>query len=138
MYGAGQKTWEEEYPFIKNASSISSSSSYDYIIIGGGTAGCPLAATLSQKYNVLLLERGGVPFDNRNTSLLKNYHINTADSSANSPSQYFIVEGVFNIRPRILGGGTSINAGFYTRPSLRYNFNFPFLFEYYFMLRHII
>ncbi|EFJ25323.1 hypothetical protein SELMODRAFT_413925 [Selaginella moellendorffii] len=34
---------------------------YDYIVVGGGTAGCPLAATLSQKFRVLLLERGGSP-----------------------------------------------------------------------------
>ncbi|PON38615.1 FAD/NAD(P)-binding domain containing protein [Parasponia andersonii] len=34
---------------------------YDYIVIGGGTAGCPLAATLSEKYSVLVLERGGAP-----------------------------------------------------------------------------
>ncbi|KAK1360274.1 putative glucose-methanol-choline oxidoreductase, FAD/NAD(P)-binding domain-containing protein [Heracleum sosnowskyi] len=114
-------TWEEEYPFIKNASSFSSvakNREYDYIIVGGGTAGCPLAATLSQNFNVLLLERGGVPYGNKNTSL-KNFHINLADTSPNSPAQLFVVEGVFNVRPRILGGGSSINGGFYSRPSLR-------------------
>lgn len=79
-----------------------------------------MAATLSQKFNVLLLERGDVPFDNKNATLLRNYHIGTADSSATSAAQYFVSEGVYNIRPRVLGGGTSINAGFYTRPSLRY------------------
>ncbi|KAK1358398.1 hypothetical protein POM88_051654 [Heracleum sosnowskyi] len=68
-------TWEEKYPFIRYASSFSSSSSstvvgkaYDYIILGGGTVGCPLAATLSKNFSVLLLERGGVPFTNRNVS----------------------------------------------------------------------
>ncbi|KAL1811323.1 hypothetical protein DCAR_0623393 [Daucus carota subsp. sativus] len=111
-------TWEEEYPFIKNASSFSSKNrEYDYIIVGGGTAGCPLAATLSQNFRVLVLERGGVPFGNKNTSL-RNFHINLVDTSPNSPAQPFVVEGVFNVRPRILGGGSSINGGFYSRPSL--------------------
>ncbi|RVW51977.1 Protein HOTHEAD [Vitis vinifera] len=87
---------EYPYPFIRRASSFSSSSpsaslsgshnTYDYIIVGGGTAGCPLAATLSQNFSVLLLERV-VP-------LL--------------------------IMARVLGGGTCINAGFYTRASTRY------------------
>ncbi|WOG99154.1 hypothetical protein DCAR_0518502 [Daucus carota subsp. sativus] len=119
-------TWEDKYPFIRYASSFSSSSStavgkaYDYIIVGGGTAGCPLAATLSQNFSVLLLERGGVPFTNRNVSFLRNFHISLADLSPTSASQYFISsEGVFNSRARVLGGGTCINAGFYTRPSHR-------------------
>ncbi|GKF50730.1 (R)-mandelonitrile lyase-like protein, partial [Tanacetum coccineum] len=33
---------------------------YDYIIVGGGTASFPLAATLFENYYVLLLECGGV------------------------------------------------------------------------------
>ena len=36
---------------------------FDYIIVGGGTAGCPLAATLSEKLSVLLVERGGSPYE---------------------------------------------------------------------------
>ncbi|XP_031276285.1 protein HOTHEAD [Pistacia vera] len=114
------------YPFIKPASSFSSSSSsailsrnsgrYDYIIVGGGTAGCPLAATLSQNFSVLLLERGGVPFSNVNVSFLSNFHLALADTSPTSASQYFIsTDGVLNSRARVLGGGSSINAGFYTR-----------------------
>ena len=35
---------------------------YDYIVVGGGTAGCPLAATLSTKYSALVVERGGSPY----------------------------------------------------------------------------
>lgn len=122
---------EYRYPFIRRASSFSSSSpsaslsgshnTYDYIIVGGGTAGCPLAATLSQNFSVLLLERGGAPFDNVNVSYLKNFHISLADTSPTSASQAFIsTDGVFNSRARVLGGGTCINAGFYTRASTRY------------------
>ncbi|GMH16018.1 hypothetical protein Nepgr_017859 [Nepenthes gracilis] len=112
------------YPSIRRASSFSSNSGkdgYDYIIVGGGTAGCPLAATLSEKYRVLLLERGGVPFGNYNVSHMQNFHLTLADTSPNSASQEFIsTDGVFNSRARVLGGGTCINAGFYTRASSSY------------------
>lgn len=101
-------------------STTSTNNAYDYIIVGGGTAGCPLAATLSQNFSVLLLERGGVPFTNSNVSFLKNFHITLADTSPTSASQYFKSEdGVLNARARVLGGGSSINAGFYTRASPR-------------------
>ncbi|XP_061974041.1 protein HOTHEAD-like [Populus nigra] len=129
---AGHHYSEFRYPFIRKASSFPSSSSsfsssgggdhaYDYIVVGGGTAGCPLAATLSQRFTVLLLERGGVPFANANVSFSKNFHITLADTSSTSASQYFIsTDGVLNARARVLGGGTCINAGFYTRASTRF------------------
>lgn len=119
----GKKNWNEGYPFIKRGSSFESSkkSEYDYIIVGGGTAGCPLAATLSKKFNVLLLERGGVPFNNPNVSFLHNFHITLADTSPTSASQFFAsTDGVLNARGRVLGGGSSINAGFYTRANPRF------------------
>lgn len=146
MWNAGVKeeleeeeTWESRYPFIKPASSFSSNPSswsnsgsggggngnnykkgYDYIIVGGGTAGCPLATTLSQNFSVLLLERGGVPFGNANVSFMQNFHISLADTSSASASQAFVsTDGVINSRGRVLGGGTCINAGFYTRASSR-------------------
>ncbi|CAA3010875.1 HOTHEAD-like [Olea europaea subsp. europaea] len=94
---------------------------YDYIIIGGGTAGCPLAATLSKKFSVLLLARGGTPFGNVNVSFMQNFRISLADTSPKSASQVFIsTDGVFNSRARILGGGTCINAGFYSKASSRH------------------
>ncbi|KAF3647771.1 Protein HOTHEAD [Capsicum annuum] len=133
IQGAGK--WEDKYPFIREASTFSSSDGtnnesngnnnkkggYDYIIVGGGTAGCPLANTLSQKFRVLLVERGGVPFANANVSFMQNFHISLADTSSTSASQYFVsTDGVFNSRARILGGGTCINAGFYTRAGPSY------------------
>nr|GEV31056.1 protein HOTHEAD-like [Tanacetum cinerariifolium] len=43
------------------------------------------------------------------------------DLSDTSASQYFVSnDGVYNSRARVLGGGTSINAGFYTRASASY------------------
>lgn len=36
---------------------------YDYVIIDDRTASCPLMATLSQKLRVLVLERGGIPYN---------------------------------------------------------------------------
>ena len=79
-----------------------------------------MAATLSQNFSVLVLERGGVPFTNPNVSFLENFHITLADISPTSASQYFIsTDGVYNSRARVLGGGSSINAGFYTRADPR-------------------
>ncbi|XP_023000349.1 protein HOTHEAD-like [Cucurbita maxima] len=123
----GRENWvKSRYPFIKRASSFyrdghEREGGYDYIIVGGGTAGCPLAATLSQNFSVLLLERGGVPFTNANVSFLRNFHIGLADTSPTSASQFFAsTDGVINSRARILGGGSAINAGFYTRASARF------------------
>nr|XP_043622280.1 protein HOTHEAD-like [Erigeron canadensis] len=91
---------------------------FDYIIVGGGTAGCPLAATLSQNSSVLLLERGGSPFNNPNITNITAFGAALMDTSSTSPSQLFFSEdGVRNARGRVLGGGSSINAGFYSRAS---------------------
>ncbi|XP_047331715.1 protein HOTHEAD-like, partial [Impatiens glandulifera] len=116
------KSWEDEYPFIKPASSfVDGDHDYDYIIVGGGAVGCPLTATLSQNFRVLLLERGDVPFDNVNISSLENYSYNLMDTSPKSASQAFVsTDGVPNNRAKVLGGGTCINAGFYSRASPMY------------------
>lgn len=110
-----------KYSFMKNATWAPNVSYYDYIVIGGGTAGCPLAATLSQNYTVLLLERGGSPYGNPNISDAAAFGAAISDTSATSPSQRFISEdGVINCRARVLGGGSALNAGFYTRASPHY------------------
>ncbi|KAL2920583.1 Protein HOTHEAD [Bienertia sinuspersici] len=89
---------------------------FDYIVVGGGTSGCALAATLSNGATVLLLERGGVPYGNKNVEDIASFGTNLANVSPSSPSQGFVSEdGVLNSRARVLGGGSAINAGFYTR-----------------------
>ncbi|CAI0414220.1 unnamed protein product [Linum tenue] len=109
------------YTFVHDARTAPEISYYDYIIVGGGTAGCPLAATLSQNATVLVLERGGSPYGDPNITYLANFGAPLADASPSSPSQRFISEdGVINARARVLGGGSCLNAGFYSRAEADY------------------
>ncbi|CAN8239601.1 unnamed protein product [Cochlearia groenlandica] len=103
--------------FVTNATDFSSEDYYDYIIVGGGTAGCPLAATLSQSYRVLLLERGGVPYNRPNLMSHDGFLTTLTDvNNFDSPAESFVSEeGVPNARGRVLGGSSAINAGFYSR-----------------------
>ncbi|KAF4368108.1 hypothetical protein G4B88_001012 [Cannabis sativa] len=105
VHDATEMSLEEEY--------------YDYIIIGGGTAGCPLAATLSENYSVLVLERGSVPTANPNVLHLHGFFANLMQEEEETrvtPAQRFTSEdGVENARGRVLGGTSMINAGFFSR-----------------------
>ncbi|KAF8702524.1 hypothetical protein HU200_032905 [Digitaria exilis] len=110
-----------DYTFMKDATQAPNVSYYDYIIVGGGTAGCPLAATLSERFRVLLLERGGSPYADERIGDMTRFSDTLSDTSPTSPSQRFVSEdGVINSRPRVLGGGSCINAGFYTRAGEAY------------------
>ncbi|KAH7659754.1 mandelonitrile lyase protein [Dioscorea alata] len=95
---------------------------YDYIVVGGGTAGCPLAATLSEGgHRVLILERGGAPHEFPSLATMDGFltTISSGSSAPDSPAQTFVSEdGVPNARGRVLGGSSAINAGFYSRAHL--------------------
>ncbi|KAI3754603.1 hypothetical protein L1987_54390 [Smallanthus sonchifolius] len=103
--------------FTYDATNFSPVKDYDYIIVGGGTAGCPLAATLSQYYSVLLLERGGDSSSDTNVLYETNSFRTLLTANDNdSPAQNFVSEdGVQNTRARVLGGGSMVNFGFYSR-----------------------
>ncbi|KAL5981206.1 hypothetical protein ACLOJK_029127 [Asimina triloba] len=96
--------------------------SFDYIIVGGGTSGCPLAATLSQNYSVLLVERGGSPYGNPLIEERRNFGFPffQTDEFTSISQQFISKEGVVNQRGRVLGGSTAINGGFYSRASEEY------------------
>ncbi|WVZ55176.1 hypothetical protein U9M48_005875 [Paspalum notatum var. saurae] len=118
---ASQEANRYNFRFVRHARDAPAVSYYNYIVVGGGTAGCPLAATLSEHSRVLLLERGGLPYGNRNVSSEYHFADALADTSPLSPAQRFVSEdGVVNARARVLGGGSCLNAGFYTRASAGY------------------
>ena len=109
------------YSFMKPATLAPKVSYFDYIVVGGGTAGCSLAATLSEKAHVLLLERGGAPYGNKDIEDIVGFGSNLADESPTAAAQPFVSEdGVVNARARVLGGGSAVNGGFYTRASPAY------------------
>ncbi|XP_027187856.2 (R)-mandelonitrile lyase-like [Cicer arietinum] len=95
---------------------------YDYIIVGGGTCGCPLAATLSEKFSVLLIERGDSPYGNPLIIDRKYYGfpLIQKDNHMSVAQRFTSQEGVNNVRGRVLGGSSAINGGFYSRASEEY------------------
>ncbi|WP_421780166.1 GMC family oxidoreductase [Kiloniella litopenaei] len=95
--------------------------SFDYIIVGAGSAGCVLASRLSEsgKYSVLLLEAGGsdkrfwvqVPIGYGKTYYQKavNWmYLTEADEGTANRQSYWP-------RGKVLGGSSSINAMVYIR-----------------------
>ena len=82
-----------DYAFMKDATQAANVSYYDYIIVGGGTAGCPLAATLSERFRVLLLERGGSPYGDERVEDMTRFTDTLADTSPGSPRPAVRVRG---------------------------------------------
>ncbi|XP_063596245.1 glucose dehydrogenase [FAD, quinone]-like [Penaeus indicus] len=101
---------------------------YDFVIVGGGTAGCVMAARLSEvrEWKVLLLEAGGVPTpETRVPGLSRLFYFPSAVNwnYELAPQRHGLRNYDNRSSPvpqgRVLGGSSSINGMLYVRGNRR-------------------
>ena len=97
-----------------------SSSSYDYIVVGAGSAGCVLAGRLTedQRVRVLLLEAGGAecPKEARIPAAFSKLFKSACDWNYSTEEEAHLAgRRLYWPRGKMLGGSSSINAMIYAR-----------------------
>ncbi|KAI9659541.1 MAG: hypothetical protein M1821_001800 [Bathelium mastoideum] len=109
---------------------------YDYIVVGAGAGGIPLADRLSEAgHSVLLIERGP-PSSHRwggdlrpgwlNGTNLTRFDVPGLDNEIWKDSAGIACPDVGEMAGCVLGGGTAINAGLWWHaPDIDWNTNFP-------------
>ncbi|KAH8479525.1 hypothetical protein H0E87_031298 [Populus deltoides] len=104
-------TQGKNLPYLTSDVEEVSGKSFDYIVVGGGTAGCPLAATLSERFSVLVIERGGSPYGNPLVSdkMYYGFPLIQPDEFSSVAQSFVSKDGVESHRGRVLGGSSAIN-----------------------------
>ncbi|CAG8955202.1 hypothetical protein HYFRA_00007218 [Hymenoscyphus fraxineus] len=99
------------------------SRSYDYVVVGGGTAGCVLASRLSEnpEISVLVLERGPINDNWLSQIPIVSSNILRADGGASSwlcePMKFCNNRQSLFFCGELMGGGSRINSMVYSRGS---------------------
>lgn len=93
---------------------------YDYVIVGGGSAGCVLAARLSEdpSVKVCLIEAGGRdrhPYIHMPVGFAKMTTGPLTWGLVTAPQKHVNMREIPYAQARVLGGGSSINAEVFTR-----------------------
>lgn len=96
----------------------------DYIVVGGGSAGCVLAARLSEDpdISVLLLEAGGLdwhPLHRIPAGFAMMTKGRTSWGYETVPQKHLGGRKIWFTQAKVIGGGSSINAQLYTRGNPR-------------------